>query len=74
MVSRRRLGTLDRILLKSTSQTSKIQTSKIMTSKISPRTFERLAATLSGGIVLFMICYWISQIVGVVHMLRLAYG
>lgn len=45
-----------------------------MPSKTTVRTFERLAATISGSIVLLMICYWISQVVGVVHMLRLAYG
>jgi hypothetical protein len=44
------------------------------TAKFSPRTFEIVAATISAGIVLFMICYWIVQIVGVAHMLRLAYG
>ena len=45
-----------------------------MTAKTSMPTFERVAVTISGGIVLFMICYWISHIVGAVHMLRLAYG
>ena len=45
-----------------------------MNAKTRMQPLERLAVTISAGIVLFMICYWISQIAGAVHMLRLAYG
>ena len=35
---------------------------------------EKIATAISGGVVLFMIVYWLIQIVGVIEMLRLAYG
>ena len=35
---------------------------------------EKLAVSVSGTVVAFMIVYWITQVVGVIHMLRLAYG
>jgi hypothetical protein len=35
---------------------------------------ERIALVVSSAIVLVSTCYWIAQIVGVIEMLRLAYG
>lgn len=35
---------------------------------------ERVALSVSAAVVAFMVVYWIVQIVGVVRMLRLAYG
>ena len=45
-----------------------------MPDRTSMPAFERLAIAISSGIVFFMICYWIAQIAGAIHMLRLAYG
>jgi len=35
---------------------------------------ERIARLASGAVIVASICYWIAQIVGVIEMLRLAYG
>lgn len=35
---------------------------------------ERIALIVSGAIVVASVCYWIIQVVGVIEMLRLAYG
>jgi hypothetical protein len=40
--------------------------------KVSTR--EKIAAGVSGALVLAIVVYWITQIAGVVEMLRLAYG
>jgi hypothetical protein len=43
----------------------------------SPRKFstrEKIAAGISGGILVVIVIYWITQIVGVMEMLKLAYG
>jgi hypothetical protein len=37
-------------------------------------TQEKVAAVVSGGIIVAMVIYWITQIIGVIEMLRLAYG
>lgn len=37
-------------------------------------TREKVALAVSGGILLAIVIYWITQIVGVIEMLKLAYG
>lgn len=37
-------------------------------------TREKIAVAVSGGILLAVVVYWITQIFGVIEMLRLAYG
>jgi hypothetical protein len=37
-------------------------------------TQEKIATAAAGGILLAIVIYWITQIVGVIEMLRLAYG
>jgi hypothetical protein len=40
--------------------------------KLSTR--EKVAAGISGGILIAIVIYWITQIFGVIEMLKLAYG
>jgi hypothetical protein len=40
--------------------------------KLSPR--EKVAAGVSGSILVAIVIYWITQIIGVMEMLKLAYG
>jgi hypothetical protein len=37
-------------------------------------TQEKVAAGVSGGILIAILIYWITQIMGVIEMLKLAYG
>ena len=37
-------------------------------------TQEKVAVATAGGILLAIVIYWITQIVGVIEMLKLAYG
>jgi hypothetical protein len=43
----------------------------------SPRklsTQEKIAAAISGGILVVIAIYWVTQVIGVMEMLKLAYG
>lgn len=37
-------------------------------------TQEKIAAAVAGGMLVVIAIYWITQIIGVIEMLRLAYG
>jgi hypothetical protein len=37
-------------------------------------TQEKIAAAVSGGILVAIAVYWVTQIIGVMEMLKLAYG
>lgn len=37
-------------------------------------TQEKVAAVTAGGILVAIVIYWITQIIGVIEMLKLAYG
>jgi|GEM_PF-4237037 hypothetical protein len=45
-----------------------------MNTERKPTTQEKIAIAVSGGILLAVVIYWITQIFGVIEMLRLAYG